>query len=262
MRNSRVVALMGLVAVAGVAHAYPGYLDTFRKHYALRAGSALANAKCATCHATAQGGARNPYGKALKAAIGSAAVTEAALKAVESADSDGDGVSNGEEIAAGTLPGSATSEPSVNTSSSAATPAVATDSSGGLIPKHAFHPILVHFPIALFLFGAFLEVLGARGKGNGLREVAKWNLIAGAVAGWAAVPTGLVSSKLSGYELTPGTPVFLHFVSGLVAALLMTAVLVVRRKAEPNRAGYWLLLFATAALVGAVGHFGGSLVYG
>lgn len=97
MKKIFIPVFMFLVALA---IALPTYTSLFSKTYSVPAGSALAKARCVTCHTT--GAKLNPYGQDLKK---QGKFTEAALKGVEKLDSDGDGKTNKEEILAGSLPG-------------------------------------------------------------------------------------------------------------------------------------------------------------
>lgn len=140
--------------------ALPPFLDTFTEHYQPARDSALFKAKCMTCHTSKDGGARNAYGKDLDKAIheaGSHELTVAALALIESKDSDGDGATNIEEIRAGFLPGDRSNRPPAEEGEPAVTSRPPTPPPAELIPKHSFHPLIVHFPIGLFIFGAFLE---------------------------------------------------------------------------------------------------------
>jgi len=94
-----------VVLLAAAAYALPADSTTFKTLYTPTAGSKLATAGCLVCHDKAPfvKTGLNPYGKdvAKQAKPG----TAASFKAIESLDSDKDGVSNLKEIQAGTLPG-------------------------------------------------------------------------------------------------------------------------------------------------------------
>ncbi len=95
-----VLAILSTAALASIA-----WQKLFMDTYKPKADSELAKAKCKICHV--KGSELNVYGKALNAKP----KTAASLKAVEKLDSDKDGVSNIDEIKAGTLPGDAKSKP-------------------------------------------------------------------------------------------------------------------------------------------------------
>ena len=77
-----------------------------------------------------------------------------------------------------------------------------------------------------------------------------------------AIPTGFIAAIRLGYPLSIGTPVFLHLSLGILAALLMVAVVLWRRTNLVTHKAYWVLLALAAAAVGIAGHFGGQMVYG
>ncbi len=94
------------------ALATPKYLVVFTKTCSPPKDSALAKAKCMSCHV--KGKELNVYGKDLQKAMQEKKtkdLTAEILKSVEKLDSDKDGVSNGDEIKAGTLPADPKSKP-------------------------------------------------------------------------------------------------------------------------------------------------------
>ena len=103
-----IAAAFALILIAAVAFALPNDLTVFKTAYNPKEGTALANAACLTCHAKMPPTKDlNPYGKDFLGKGRNAA----ALKAIESLDSDKDGFSNIAEINAGTLPGDPASKP-------------------------------------------------------------------------------------------------------------------------------------------------------
>lgn len=107
------IGLVLLYLSSGPAHqtsAYGGYLNAFNAKYGT-SGTALDT--CALCHQSAGGGGpRNAYGNAFEQALDAhGSDPAAAFAAIESADSDGDGYSNIDEINARTKPGDPASHP-------------------------------------------------------------------------------------------------------------------------------------------------------
>lgn len=258
MRRSIGMGMLLLVALAG---AEPGFWETYRGHYGLKEGFPNLKAGCLNCHTSVP--QRNPYGKAVESAMQKAAaraVTPEILAGLDSGDADGDGFANGDEITAGFLPGDPSSKPEGTPPLPVApveveAPAVET------IPAHSFHPLFVHFPIALFLFGAFLDVLGFRRGDDGLRRFAVWNLGAGALFSLPTVLTGLAAMLALEKALEGG--MLIHFAAGLSGALLMLATFLVRRRGDPPTGfGYWALLGFACVATTVAGHFGAMLVFG
>lgn len=106
---------------SGVALAQPPAAQIFCETYKEAPACAKGVAECTTCHEAVPG--RNPYGRTIEkflapgaprplSANDFSAALPAALAAVESEDSDGDGVVNREEIQKGSAPGDAQSKPS------------------------------------------------------------------------------------------------------------------------------------------------------
>lgn len=103
-------ACVGLLLAAPCAWATMDNLKSLKQAYP---GKDAKIYSCKTCHLGAIGkkGELNPYGQALDAlkekGSDTKKLTTEDFKAVESQDSDGDGVSNGDELNAGTNPGDA-----------------------------------------------------------------------------------------------------------------------------------------------------------
>ena len=254
-----VVLLVGTILTA---EARPPFLALFKDYYKVDSNSALGQAGCKTCHA--EGTTRNPYGKELSKLVkmsDDGKLTDSMLKQVENFDSDGDGYKNGDEITQGSLPG----DPNVHPEGKPGDPPkkVAASSPGmlsTLLPANGFHPVVVHFPIALFLFGVLLEILGIRKSNSELGKAAGWNLV-GALASLSIVaPSGIAAWLLGGHKLE-GT-MLIHMLLAITSLGLMIATLVARKKFGHTDKVYLVVLILTAIIVGLTGHFGGQLVYG
>ncbi len=129
-----------------------------------------------------------------------------------------------------------------------------------VIPDHGFHPVVIHFPIALFLFGALLDMCGWWKKNAIIRRAAFWNLAAGALSTIVVIPTGIAAFFLSEYTFNGG--IVVHIVAAACAVVLMAATAIWRRKRELTSTPYFLLLGLATVAVGLAGYFGGELIYG
>jgi uncharacterized membrane protein len=132
-----------------------------------------------------------------------------------------------------------------------------------LLAKHAQHVVLVHFPIALFIVGAALDVVGQWTRRRGLSDAAYYNLLLATVSVVPVLATGILAwqFQLEGQRVK-GT-LLLHMVAGWLSALFIVATwwshFRARRKAT-GLPGYRLgLEFVGVLLVGLTGHLGGFL---
>jgi uncharacterized membrane protein len=249
LKNVRLILPVVLLLMVALAGALPPYWSTFEEHYTPEPGSALAEARCLTCHVQPDGGRRNPYGQAVQDALRQSpesVVTMAILRQVEELDSNGNGRTNLQEIRDGLPPGAAV-QPGQE---APAEP---------MVPRHSFHPLVIHFPIALFLFGTLLEIWGRMKASSDLRRLGFYNLAAGAVASPIAAVTGIVAM------LRMGLPfeglVRIHFTLAVVSTALMVLLVVWRRKGELDSNKYWVALVATTVLLSLAGHFGAMMVW-
>ena len=269
MKHARVIVVLALVTLAsGNAWGRPEFLTVFRQTYVIKSGTPLDQAKCVTCHVAAGPPERNSFGAALKHILDAAhtkTLTPEILHQLDAQDCDGDGWSSGAEIRAGTLPGDPTSFPAGTPGPVKSGVANHASAPPPMIPLHSFHPIIVHFPIALFLFGGFLEAWGMWKRRLALREAGFVCLSGASVTSFAAIATGLTAMYRNGFALRG--MVLTHLVLALSASLGMalTALLgwsAVRAGRPRDSRVYWVVLFISLALVGLAGHWGGLLVYG
>ena len=283
---NRAHILLAIVVFLGTSQssleAKPKFWLAFQQTYTVKVGTPIDRAKCLTCHAAPGPPNLNPYGLTVRDALRAAKsedVTPAILNSIESRDADGDRFTNGQEITAGTLPGDPKSHPDApppngthaagttmpGMSGHMATPGTVPPSNSSLIPLHSFHPQIVHFPIALFLFGGFLEAVGLWKRRSGLREAAFLCMAGASITSFAAVATGLTAMFRNEYALKGNVLIHLILASSATVTMGITAML--GRKAAKKgkeRSGwlYWAVLFAALALVSIAGHWGGILVYG
>ncbi len=127
-----------------------------------------------------------------------------------------------------------------------------------------FHPLLVHFPIALVILAAAAEA-GAVLTGNGRwRALAMANVCAGAplavvsaAAGWQLASTlGLDSTSILAWHRWLGA-------AGAGVTVVAAIATIAARRGSPR--GLWtyrIALLCAALLIAAAGHLGGSMVWG
>ena len=127
-----------------------------------------------------------------------------------------------------------------------------------------FHFPLLHFPIALLLGAALLDV-GMRKQLDDSRRQAVGGLIV-SVAAASAVLTVLAGLALGAGEDFHGREAqtfALHRGLGIAVAVLSVVLVVLNRSTRSRlRKAYAPSLWSTAVLVVVVGHLGGSLVHG
>ncbi len=121
-----------------------------------------------------------------------------------------------------------------------------------------FHPLLIHFPIALLLVAALAELWALLGGGDRSAFLRRFALMAGAASAALAVASGLIFEE-SHDESNPQLQ--LHRILGIATTSLAAAAIVVDRIGGPT----WVrraLVFAGAVAVGITGHLGGQMVFG
>lgn len=123
-----------------------------------------------------------------------------------------------------------------------------------------FHPVLVHFPIALLIVGAALRVWGMRRPR--WQEAGSLLLLLGAVAAVAATVAGFAFAGEGGFRGEALAAVEAHRNAGVAATLCaVVAVLLDRLRVGPGAVAAGLAVM-TAGVVGYAGHLGGVSVYG
>ena len=98
------------------------------------------------------------------------------------------------------------------------------DLKSALFARHAQHVVLVHFPIALFLFGVGFDLFGQWRKKRMLAAVAYYDLLVAAVSSLPVVATGVLAWRwqLEGQRLKG--ILLRHLVMGLVSGALIWLV--------------------------------------
>lgn len=259
------LSLLVIACSAASALATPEDMEKFHEVTRIKESSRLSRNSCMTCHTEPP--EHNPFGSDLKLGLRASQqsrLDSLIIQSVAAKDSDNDGWTNEQEWKADTLPGDPKSHPE-------GVPSTLKDRAKSegeakasildqLLPKHSMHPLVIHFPIALFLFGAVLELVGIRKRSDDLRKSAWLCLLFGAISAWFAVPTGLLAFYRVGFSWTGNA--LIHFVLATASTLLMTGLVLWRRREAHTSTIYIALLITATAGVASAGHFGGLLVYG
>lgn len=122
-----------------------------------------------------------------------------------------------------------------------------------------FHPVILHFPIALIITTGFAELLLLWKELPVFDHAARFMLMTGALT---AIPTALLGLALGYTEDFQGPlePFFWwHRLFGLVTVLLALATAYSR---ESHSTSYTFLLIVTILSLIITGYFGGSLSFG
>jgi uncharacterized membrane protein len=136
------------------------------------------------------------------------------------------------------------------------------DLKAALLAKHAQHPVVIHFPIALFILSVVFDLLAIWRRNPMMAKAAYYNLVAAALTAPVAIASGLIAwqwqfegAKLKGNLL-------LHMVSALTASIMIWFLcgwrFRERRLPQPTLGVIYIFLaLATVLLIAFVGHLGG-----
>jgi uncharacterized membrane protein len=125
------------------------------------------------------------------------------------------------------------------------------------------HPMVIHFPIALFLAAFVAELLFAVTRREMFRHALRFSLWGGAISAAIAAPLGWMFAASGATE--QGWILEAHRWAGTSALFLGAAVLWIGEWTERANGSRLLLrtsLAVQAMLIAGVGHLGGSLLYG
>ncbi len=270
MRKTVCIALICFATLLGGsrANAKPEFLETLTKAYS--ANKEVSERSCANCHVSDSDYAMNSYGKLVAhelVASSTKELTPEVLHKIEPLDADGDGVSNIDEIKAGTNPADPKSggKPGVTPAPPSASETPAPPRKKSLIPKNAFHPAIVHFPIALFITGLFLDFLGMRRKDKTLLLAGWYNLVLGAISTLASIGSGLWA--MFRMRLPFAGLIFQHLILALIGTVIMWLMVALRVHRHEKidlklRIIYYVLAVAGLVLISYSAHLGGAFVYG
>ncbi len=130
-----------------------------------------------------------------------------------------------------------------------------------------FHPVAVHFPVALLIVAAISEWLGIVFKRASWRDAACMCLVLGAVGAVAAAPLGWFNAIFAGFSGASADTLWLHRWFGVgtaVWAVIAAAIVVIGRVRQSGALRRWgaIAILIGAIVVGVTGHLGGKLTHG
>jgi uncharacterized membrane protein len=137
------------------------------------------------------------------------------------------------------------------------------DVRAALLAGHAQHPVIVHFPIALFIASAVFDILAIWRKQPVLAAVAYFNLVGAAITVPLAIATGLGAWRwqLEGVKLKGNLE--LHLICALTTAALILILCWtrsrLRTKGDPPRASYFAVMALGLMMITLTGHLGGII---
>ena len=137
------------------------------------------------------------------------------------------------------------------------------DLKAALLAGHAQHPVVIHFPIALFIASVFFELLALWRKQPVLAAVAYYNLLGAAITLPLAIATGIGAWRwqLEGAALKGNLR--LHLLCALTSALLIFLLCGMRRRFHNKRISPRIAYFTVTILalmaITLTGHLGGIL---
>src|SRR5262249_9095316 len=137
------------------------------------------------------------------------------------------------------------------------------DLKAALLAGHAQHPVIVHFPIALFIASAVFDILAIWRKQPVLAIVAYFNLVGAALTVPFTIATGLGAWRwqLEGARLKGNLE--LHLICALTSASLILVLCWMRSrlraKGDSPRAFYFAVMALGLGMITLTGHLGGIL---
>ena len=136
------------------------------------------------------------------------------------------------------------------------------DLKAALLAKHAQHPVIIHFPIALFIISVAFDLLAIWRRNPALAKAAYYNLLAAALTAPVAIASGLTAWQwlLEGAKLKGNLLLHLIFALSASGMIWLLCGWRVRQRRFPERSPgviYIVLALATVLLIALAGHLGG-----
>lgn len=135
------------------------------------------------------------------------------------------------------------------------------DLKAALLARHAQHPVIVHFPIALFIASALFEILAIWRKQPLLAAAAYFNLVGAALSLPFTIATGLAAWQWQLEGATLKGNLQLHLICALTTAALILGLCWRRFRLHFNNErpnlSYFVVMAAALIMITLTGHLGG-----
>ncbi len=136
------------------------------------------------------------------------------------------------------------------------------DLKAALLAKHAQHPVIIHFPIALFIISVTFDLIAIWRSNPTMARAAFYNLIGAALTAPVAIASGLIAWQwqLEGSKLKGNLLLHLLFALAASGMICLLSVWRISQRELPQRTPgltYILLALATVLLIAIAGHLGG-----
>jgi uncharacterized membrane protein len=132
-----------------------------------------------------------------------------------------------------------------------------------LLAGHAQHPVIIHFPIALFIASAVFEALAVWRKQPLFATVAYYNLIGAALSIPFTITTGILAWQWQLEGATLKGNLRLHLICALISASLIIVLCWMRwrlrAEGRPPRFVYFAIMSLALMAITLTGHLGGIL---
>src|SRR6266487_1515450 len=137
------------------------------------------------------------------------------------------------------------------------------DLKAALLAGHAQHPVIIHFPIGLFIASIVFDLLSVWRKKPILAAVAYYNLLGAALTLPMAIATGLGAWQWQLEGATLKGNLRLHLINALTSALLVFFLSWMRTRLRTKGISPRITYFAVTGLalimITLTGHLGGIL---
>ncbi len=137
------------------------------------------------------------------------------------------------------------------------------DLRAALLARHAQHPVIIHFPIGLFIASIGFDLIAAWRRQPVLAAVAYYNLLGAAVSLPLAIATGLGAWQWQLEGAAVKGNLRLHTICAVTSAVLIFVLswmrAHLRRKGSSPRLTYWAVTLIALFVITLTGHLGGIL---